>query len=194
MKRLISITLLVLSSIFLISACGESDATSPQQSPDVTPDIDIDETPPATTEPMPPGDISTIQVTYNRISWRENMEDTAIIRSTGELREYYENLKAIEINELDDELVWRLTGDQYNDAFFTGHFLMLITVPESSGSNRHELASIEENNEVLTIHIDRQLPGIGTADMVGWLIVIELSSNYSINEANVIFTDVHLEE
>jgi len=118
------------------------------------------------------------------------MDGTSIVRSAGELCDYYNELKAASINELDEDLVWRLTGEQYNDAFFAEHFLVLITVSEPSGSNRHELTSITDDNGVLSIHIDRLLPEIGTADMAGWLIVIELSNNYSINETDVIFTDV----
>ena len=194
MKSLISVTLLMLFSTLFLAACGGGTPTEaqpvPQDGPDAGPDANGDTTPPATAEPVTPGDISSIKVLYNRIDWRDNMDGTAIIRSADELRDYYNELKEVNMNELDDDLVWRLTGEQYNDTFFAGHFLVLITVSEPSGSNRHELTSITDDNGVLSIHIDRLLPEIGTADMAGWLIVIELSNNYSINETDVIFTDV----
>jgi len=194
MKNLISVTLLMLFSTLFLAACGggapEGVQPMPQESPDAAPDVDGDTTPPATAAPVPDGDISSIKVLYNRIDWRENMDGTSIIRSAEELHRYYDELKAVSMNELDDDLVWRLTGEQYNDAFFAENFLVLITVSEPSGSNRHELISITDDNGVLSIHIDRLLPEIGTADMAGWLIVIELSSDNSINEADVIFTNV----
>ena len=195
MKKIFSIPVMVLSIILILSACGGSDMPStPQQSPDVTPDVNTDAVPPLTAEPLPPGDVSTITVLYNRISWWDNMDATSKVQSVEELQEFYENLKAADMNELDEDLVWRFTGGKYDDNFFAGHFLVLITVAENSGSNRHDLTSIEEDSGVLTIHIDRQLPFIGTADMAGWLIIIELSNNYSINETKVVFTDVQLED
>ena len=194
MKSLISVTLLMLFSTLILAACGGSAPAdtqpTPQESPDAAPDANGDTTPPAAAEPVPPGDIRSVKVLYNRIDWRENMDGTSIIRSAEELHRYYDELKAVSMNELDDDLVWRLTGEQYNDAFFAENFLVLITVSEPSGSNRHELISITDDNGVLSIHIDRLLPEIGTADMAGWLIVIELSSDNSINEADVIFTNV----
>ena len=195
MKKFFLIMALVLTLVFILSACGGNDMPStPQPTPDLTPDIDTDTTPPPTAEPQPPGDVSSIKVVYSRISWRENMFETVKIQSVDELQDFYENLKAIDINSLDDDLVWRFTDGHYDDEFFTSHFLVLITTSENSGSNRHELTSIEENNGVLTIHIDRLLPYIGTMDMAGWLIIIELSNDYSINETNVIFNDVQLED
>jgi len=195
MKNLISVTLVMLFSTLILAACGDGGVPDagqpvPQESPDLTPDVTGDTTAPATVEPVPAGDISSIKVLYNRIDWREGMDGTSIIRSTEELSNYYNELKAVNVNELDDDIVWRLTGEQYNDAFFAGHFLVLVTVAEPSGSNRHEVTSITDDNGVLTIHIDRLIPEIGTADMAGWLIVIELSNDHSINETDVIFNYV----
>jgi len=195
MKKIFSIILLVLSSMFLVSACGGNDMPStPQQSPDVTPDDIIDAAPPPTAEPLPPGDESTITVLYNRISWWDNMDSTSKVQSVEELQAFYEDLKAADMNELDEDLVWRFTDGKYDANFFASHFLVMITVAENSGSNRHELTSLEEDNGVLTIKIDRMLPAVGTMDMAGWLIIIELSNNYSINDTNVVFTDVQSEE
>jgi len=195
MKNLISVTLLMLFSTLILAACGGGETSvgaqdTPQESPDLTPDANEDTAPPSAAEPVPPGDISSIKVLYNRIDWRDDMDGSLIVRSAEELHNFYDELKAVSMNELDDDLIWRLTGEQYNDAFFAKHFLVLITVSEPSGSNRHELTSITDDNGVLSIHIDRLLPEIGTADMAGWLIVIELSNDYSINEADVVFTNV----
>ena len=193
MIKLLSIILMMLTSISILSACnGSEPSPQPQENPDNSPDVNIDIAPPSTTNPLPAGDVSSIKVLYNRISWRENMDESLKIQSVEELREYYDNLKAAEYNELDDDLVSRFTSGQYNEAFFVENFLMLITVSETSGSTRHELTSIEEDNGVLNVLINRQLPYIGTSDMAGWLIIIELSNDFSTYEINVVFTDVQL--
>jgi len=182
MKKIISTTLLLVFSIFTLSACGGSDFSS-----DVQPE---DATPPSTNDPVDQDDVSTIKVVYNRIDWRDYMEDTSLIKSVEELQEYYENLKAVNYNDLDEELVWRLTGDQYNNAFFENNFLVLVTLAEGSGSISHEVTAITEDNGVITINLDRNLPGFGTADMAGWLITIELSNDYSAESAEVVMTNV----
>ena len=195
MKKFFSIMTLVLTLVLILSACGGNDMpSSPQPTPEPTPDIDIDTTPPPAAEPQPPDAISSIKVVYSRISWRENMFETVKIQSVDELQDFYVKLKDVNMNPFDEDLIWLFTGGQYDDDFFASHFLVLITTAENSGSNRHELTSIEEDNGVLNIYIDRLLPFVGTMDMAGWLIMIELSNDYSINETNVIFNDVQLED
>jgi len=186
-KRFYSIVLLVVFSISAVTACGDTVTPSiPQEDPVSS----ADASPPTAINPVPHDDISSITILYNRIDWRDDMEDTAIVRSVNELDKFYEDLKAVNINELDDDLVWRFTDGKYNDSFFTDNFLVLITVSEISGSNRHAVSSISEDGDILKINIDREVPDVGTADMAGWLIIIELTGNYSITEADVIFTDV----
>ena len=164
-----------------------------QQNPEETPDINTETPRPPTGEPedtLPPGDISSIKILYNRIDWRENMDSVTIARSIDDLYKISEDLVVLKSNGSDKYFVSRLTGEQYDEVFFSENFLVLITVSENSGSNRHEVTSIEEDNGVLNIEIERHLPEIGTADMAGWLITIELSNSYRINDTNIIFTDV----
>ena len=187
MKRLILVVVLVVFSVLAIAACGGGGTSS---TPQENPGSGADANPPPAENPAPTIDIGSITVLYNRIDWRDNMDDTAIIRSVNELDKFYEDLKAANSNDLDDDLVWRFTDGNYNDGFFSDNFLVMITVEERSGSNRHALSSISENNNVLKINIDREIPDIGTMDMAGWLIIIELSNNYSITKADVTFTDV----
>jgi len=192
MKNFISMTIVILFTVFCLTACGGTNMIAPpQQNPDLTPDISTPTPPPPAADLLPPdGDVSSIKVLYNRIDWRENMDNASIIRSVDDLHKFSESLEAVRKNGIDEDLIWRLTGEQYDDAFFAEHVLVMITVSESSGSNRHELMSITEDNGVLNINIDRLTPEIGTADMAGWLITIELSNDYSANDINVIFSDV----
>ena len=187
MKRFYSLVVLVVFSLGMVTACGDAGTSSiPQEDPGSGADV----SPPAAVSPLPQDDISSLKILYNRIDWRDGMEDTTIVRSVNELDKFYEDLKAVNPNELDDDLVWRFTDGQYNDSFFTDNFLVLISVSEISGSNRHAVSSISEDGDVLKINIDREVPDVGTADMAGWLIIIELTGNYSITEADVIFTDL----
>jgi len=182
--------MLVVFSVLAVTACGGTGTSLPQEDPGSSVEANPDVSPPSTANPVPHNDISSITVLYNRIEWRDNMEDTAIVRSVNELEKFYEDLKAVSSGELDSDLAWRFTDGQYNESFFTDNLLVMITVSETSGSNRHALSSITEDNDVLKINIDREVPDIGTADMAGWLIIIELTNNYSITKADVIFTDV----
>jgi len=187
MKRFYSLVVLVVFSLGMVTACGDAGTSSiPQEDPGSGADV----SPPAAVSPLPQDDISSLKILYNRIDWRDGMEDTTIVRSVNELDKFYEDLKAVNPNELDDDLVWRFTDGQYNDSFFTDNFLVLISVSEISGSNRHAVSSISEDGDILKINIDREVPDVGTADMAGWLIIIELTGNYSITEADVIFTDL----
>ena len=190
MKGYISIAVLFLFSMFILAACaGGGVVPTPVESPDAGND-NIPQTSP---DPVLPGDVSPVNVTYNRIDWWSDMDGTAKVKSADELREFYEMLEAAFSNEMEKDLVNLFTGGQYNDDFFKENFLVLITASENSGSNRLELASIKDENKVLQINIDRILPEVGTADMAGWLIVIELGNDYSQHEIDVIMTDVPME-
>ena len=197
MKNFISMTLVILFSILCLSACGgDTMIAAPPQNPEETTDIDTEPPQPPADDPedtLPPGDVGSVKVLYNSIDWRENMDSSLIIRSVEELRKFSEDLNVTKANGYDDDVISRLTGEQYDEAFFSEHFLVMITVSESSGSNRHELSSIADDNGVLSIEIERHLPEVGTTDMAGWLITIELSNNYSITDTSIIFTDVSLD-
>ena len=67
--------------------------------------------------------------------------------------------------------------EKYTDEFFAENFLMVIEVTEGSGSIRHEVERVDEDDIV----INRLLPGQDiqmTTDMAEWLIVIELSRSF----------------
>ena len=187
MNRFCSMVILAIFSLFAVTACGGADKPS---IPHEESGGSADASPPSTENPVSNDDISSITVLYNRIDWRDDMENTTIVRAVNELDIFYEDLKAVNHNELDDDLVWRFTDGKYNESFFAENFLVLITVSETSGSNRHAVSSILEDNDVLKININREIPDVGTMDMAGWLIIIELTGNYSVTKADVIFTDV----
>lgn len=106
-----------------------------------------------------------------------------MIRSTKELRDYYENnkdryyLERID-NPASDQTVGFLDAcDKYDDEFFLEKALVFAILEEGSGSIRHKIYNIEKNTETtqLTIGIVPLIPwGDLTDDMAEWHIIIEL--------------------
>jgi len=200
MKKLITFLLLVTFSVLILAACGGNGSPSiPQDDRDIDdPNIVTDENPPLAAEPAPsdnidpvaPIDISRVTAAYYSIDWNDGMDNSIIVKSAHELENFYNDLIAVTYNELNSDLVARITDGQYDDSFFADNYLVLITVAENSGSNSHALSDIAVENDELTIHIDRELPEMGTADMAGWLIIIELENIYPANKTNVTFSDV----
>ena len=72
--------------------------------------------------------------------------------------------------------------EKYTDEFFTRRFLVLVLLEEGSGSVRHKLEMIERNGLIV---ISRLMPGIGTADMAEWHVIIELDISYKREQFNV---------
>jgi hypothetical protein len=66
-------------------------------------------------------------------------------------------------------------ADTVDEAFFENNFLILVLVQESSGSNRHLVKDIIQEEQKTRNLIERQVPSIGTADMAQWHIFIALT-------------------
>jgi hypothetical protein len=77
----------------------------------------------------------------------------------------------------------------YTDAFFASNFLVLVLLEEISGSYRHRVERIEESGDII---ITRLVPGIGTADMAQWHIIIELDNDYKLEEFQAVFIEERL--
>ena len=72
--------------------------------------------------------------------------------------------------EYNDEIV------KYDEAFFEQNDLLMIYVWEGSGSVRHEITGLKKDqNNVLTVTINRRVPEAGTADMAGYAVVVPIS-------------------
>jgi len=71
----------------------------------------------------------------------------------------------------------------YTEAFFENYTLIILYFEEPSGSNSHRVDAILENGE---IHVTRILPEVGTADMAGWHVLIEIDNNVAPERFNLI--------
>ncbi len=80
----------------------------------------------------------------------------------------------------DSDSVWdsvEEVASKYDEAFFEDNVLLLIYVGEGSGSIRHKINEIQVEDGKLSVFIDRIVPEVGTCDMAGWLITVELESS-----------------
>ncbi len=104
-----------------------------------------------------------------------------IIRSTDELNEYYQMNK--EKYNLDSTSGFLNACKKYDDNYFNNQILIIVLLEEGSGSNRHEVKSLnylDDGN--LTISIERTIPEIGTCDMAQWHLLIEPEKGISIDD------------
>jgi len=65
-------------------------------------------------------------------------------------------------------------ADKYDEAFFEDNTLLFMYVGEGSGSIRHKVLKVTRKGQKLNVEIERIVPEVGTCDMAGWLIAVEL--------------------
>ena len=73
----------------------------------------------------------------------------------------------------------------YDDSFFKSNNLIIVLLSESSGSITHEVTDVKNDEGILNINIKRNYPEIGTCDMTGWHIVVEVDKE-PIDKINVL--------
>ena len=126
--------------------------------------------------------------------------DVKIIRSVGELHEYYSVNKDKYDFERKDEVYSDTTigfldaCDKYDEAYFKNQILVMVLLEEGSGSIRHNVESVKvAQDDKLYINICAIVPEVGTCDMAEWHILIEPEDGIDVvNEADVI-VDVYAE-
>ena len=126
--------------------------------------------------------------------------DVKIIRSVGELHEYYSANKDKYNLERKDEVYSDTTigfldaCDKYDEAYFENQILVMVLLEEGSGSVRHNVESVKvAQDDKLYISICAVVPEVGTCDMAEWYILIEPEEGIDVvNEADVI-VDVYAE-
>lgn len=85
------------------------------------------------------------------------------------------------VTSLDDDF------PQYGDDFFRDNALITFSVTEGSGSIRHEIRGIGEDN---VIHLTRYVPEVGTCDMAQYTIVIEVPKALAGGSFTVKYNDI----
>jgi len=99
--------------------------------------------------------------------YKEDIQESVvdIINNISDLNKYIADYSD---NILNEKL------SKYTEEYFTTKSLIIVTKPESSGSNTNEINRIEKTNNTLNIYVERQVAEIGTADMAMWHLIIEL--------------------
>ena len=132
--------------------------------------------------------------------YRESIEYPVvkIIRSVQELDAYYEaNKEAYGLGRRDNVSFDTTIGfldacDRYDDAYFEDHILVMVLLEEGSGSNRHQVQSVNMSaGGQCRIYIDRIIPEAGTCDMAEWHILIEPEAGVEIEKESdiTVFVD-----
>lgn len=132
--------------------------------------------------------------------YREDMKYPVvkIIRSVGELNEYYEaNKEKYDLERKDNVSINTTIGfldacDKYDDAYFKDNILVMVLLEEGSGSIRHKVQSVNMGNDGRCyINIERIVPEAGTADMAQWHILIEPKIGVEIEKESdiIVFVD-----
>lgn len=172
MRKLLSLSLLL---ALALSACAR-----PSDAPAGAPTAELQSPAPAVGE-------TAVEFTYERIrcdGW--SVEEPALLFSDAETLEAF-------VAELAPEEGWppelgeRLSS--YGADFFGGNTLALAFFNETSGSVGHTLDSVSAENGVLTLHVTRSVPEIGTMDMASFALVAELLGDCGAYSAEVSATD-----
>ena len=114
---------------------------------------------------------------YIRINWIEGRSDVNVINSVNEYIKHANQTNVVG------------AAIMYTELFFMQKYLVIVSLEESSGSIRHRVDNVHENGEII---ITRLIPEIGTADMAGWDIIIELDKEFTADTFSVVIIDEHI--
>lgn len=135
------------------------------------------------------GEMSNYQVDEQKVTIiRSDMFDLTdanaltLINDAESLKQYYRPVDMRFNETLFDYL------SSIDETFFETKSLAIIGFTEPSGSIRHHVSDIEIAQNHAVIKITRNVPEIGTADMAGWHIIVELpkidSADIDVNNIN----------
>ena len=173
MKRRI---LAVFTSLLLVGLCGCQGGQKDEAT--TTTDGTAQET---TTQVPKPIDFVGIPVRTDGYHEGVRYPSYTVITTNAQLEEYYAKNKDLYNLERrtsppasDSSIGFLNAADKYDDAFFATHTLVLVLLQESSGSVRHEVTKVSNDEGVTEITVRRDVPQIGTTDMAQWHIFVEL--------------------
>lgn len=127
-----------------------------------------------------PVSIDDLTVEYIRTNgYYEDIEYPLVfvIKDKDQLESYFNEKKDKYNMESDDEGSFSSRISKYDSSFFESNILIALLIEEPSGSIKHEVNSIEEENNTITFGITREVPEIGTTDMAQWHILISMPSH-----------------
>jgi len=118
-----------------------------------------------------PAAIPFSKVHYLHVDWQENMAapSATVITNADSLALYLDEIRSPYDNGTEG-IVFGSVLETYPAEFFTDRSLLMVLLAENSGSISHEILSVTGD----TVTIRRIVPEVGTCDMAGWLLLVEL--------------------
>jgi predicted small secreted protein len=126
-----------------------------------------------------------LDVQYIRTTWLTEIDYPIItvVSSKNALEQYYEKNKMLILDGYNNVMLpdqnFLDAIEKYTDDYFINDYLLIVLLQENSGSIRHEVERVDHNGNIF---IKRLSPGIGTADMAAWNIIIELDNILEFDE------------
>lgn len=152
-------------------------------------------------------DFKAQYIRTNASSYDGNNDNLLWITSVEELNDYYEQnkdkyyLESVENPSSDQTIGFVDAVKKYDEAFFEKNDLILVVLEESSGSNRHEVTSVDLFASLLNRvayfiqpNIKRIVPEVGTCDMANWHIIIEIDKEYGMGSAQLKYPNITIED
>ena len=152
-------------------------------------------------------DFKVQYIRTNASSYDGDNDNLLWITSVEELNDYYEQnkdkyyLESIENPSSDQTIGFVDAVKKYDEAFFEKNDLILVVLEEPSGSNRHEVTSVDLFASLLDRiayfiqpNIKRIIPEVGTCDMANWHIIIEIDKEYGKDSAQLKYPNIAIEK
>lgn len=123
--------------------------------------------------------IMLLAINYiNKKTIRRYILDTGYISGLGEnnkkiISDYDTLKKYFEDNDIESQYKEKLT-ERYNESFFENNKLALVYISLSSGSAKLRITETKLEDSILYINYYIEMPEIGTTDMKGRVVVIEI--------------------
>ena len=74
----------------------------------------------------------------------------------------------------------------YDVEFFNSKVIVFVALMENSGSIKHEVKEVFMENDALVVNVERIVPEVGTDDMAGWHVILELDNSCITAKDNIV--------
>ena len=151
-------------------------------------------------------DFKAQYIRTNASSYDGDNDNVLWITSIEELNDYYEqnkdkyHLESVKNPASDQTIGFVDAVKKYDEAFFEKNDLILVVLEEPSGSNRHEVTSVDLFASLLDRiayfiqpNIKRIVPEVGTCDMANWHIIIEVDKEYGMDFTQLKYPNITIE-
>ncbi len=127
------------------------------------------------------------RTTYLRYTQVDVLQDEVLLfTSVSDLDGYTEEYKCRYASQAYVEQI-----QSYTDDFFAENYLLLLNITENSGSNGIVVRSLDIADGVVTVNVERRVPGNGldsTTDICEWGVFVEMDADTSVTSAVISLT------